>query len=256
MNTIPSSLPETLSRYGFGIVCCYAEVGSTMYSAKELIPEVSSSKKPALVMALSQTKGRGRQGRSWIAAQSGLYVTYVFPLNKPVNHLVGFSLAVGVAVAEELDKSSKKLLLKWPNDLMLATGAGKPVKCGGILIEVNDRIGQEGVSIGIGINLTGAPSDAAALSDVGLKFSPEEAAALVSPAVIKAFNTFVNEGNGLAPFCERWTKRAVLPGRTVEIDIGGRTVSGKCTGISANGALLLATDKGEYQATSGHIISW
>ena len=49
---------------------------STMDLAKEFLHD---NEKPQLVMALGQTKGRGRKNRDWVSEKgSGLYVSFLF----------------------------------------------------------------------------------------------------------------------------------------------------------------------------------
>ena len=130
---------------------------------------------PALLMALAQTQGRGRQGRSWLA-EAGASLTFSLSLPLQRADWSGLSLAVGVALAEALDATASpqpspspdwpdsaqptplpqapRIGLKWPNDLMLISGTGDlPRKLGGILIESIPLAGQRVAVIGIGLNL-------------------------------------------------------------------------------------------------------
>ena len=119
-----------------------------------------------LVLALEQTGGRGRQGRSWASPRGrGVYATLARPCEGP-DLLPALPLLVGVglcrALAPHLPHGCR---LKWPNDLVVpggaspaapagsAAGSGSGRKIGGILIEA--RVHPEGgcvALIGFGVN--------------------------------------------------------------------------------------------------------
>lgn len=108
----------------------------------------------ALVLALEQTAGRGRHGRSWSSpAGLGLYATLILPLDD-LDELPRLPLLAGVGLAQALNQHlGGACRLKWPNDLMVG---GK--KLGGILIETETRRQLAPVAlIGFGINYGHAP---------------------------------------------------------------------------------------------------
>lgn len=92
---------------------------------------------PCALFALAQTGGRGRRGRSWTALPGdSLTFSLRVRFDGRADRLSGLSLAVGVALAEALTAQGfDGLALKWPNDLMRATGSGTG-KLGGVLIEL------------------------------------------------------------------------------------------------------------------------
>ena len=103
------------------------------------------------LVADRQTSGRGRQGRSWLDAPGnfmGSTVVRVLP-SDPLPASLSFVAAMATyeVVVQHL-AAPQSLVVKWPNDLMLA-GA----KISGILLE---RMGDTAV-IGIGVNLAAAP---------------------------------------------------------------------------------------------------
>jgi BirA family biotin operon repressor/biotin-[acetyl-CoA-carboxylase] ligase len=127
---------------------------------------------PTALVAIEQTAGRGRQGRSW-HARPGDALTFSLavpwqPDAGDVPTLDGLSVAVGVALAEALHADVQ---VKWPNDLWLRDAAGAFGKLGGVLIEVAPvavpdaaRTGAAAarlVVIGVGVNVRGAPPAAA-----------------------------------------------------------------------------------------------
>ena len=139
----------------------FDRVESTNDTAKEIA--VSGCKEGAVVIADSQSKGKGRLGRRWESpAGVGIYLSIILKPKKVVSQL---TLVAGVAVAEAikgiipphppLKKGGKggifRVSLKWPNDININ---GK--KAGGILTEGISK--GKVVIVGIGINVNTPPS--------------------------------------------------------------------------------------------------
>lgn len=109
-------------------------------STQDYIKErVVKGKYNTAVLAINQELGRGRRDREWKSPIGGLWFSFDVPFRDEL-----ITIDIGVAVREACEEIyDYKILLKWPNDLILN---GK--KVGGILCEkVGDR-----VVIGIGIN--------------------------------------------------------------------------------------------------------
>ena len=70
---------------------------------------------PVAVVAAMQTKGRGREDRSWFSARGlGLYVSFGFHL-APIQNIHLLPLAAGLAVSEVLEEMIPSMCrLKWP----------------------------------------------------------------------------------------------------------------------------------------------
>lgn len=137
------------------------ECTSTNDVAWEKLSLLSSSQSSVAILTNKQTKGRGRQGRTWNnAEQAGnLFLSVLF---KPdLKNLSWLPLAAGVSAVQALSKeattiepSIKNIRLKWPNDLFI-----DQAKAGGILCEsktVGDQV--QGAVVGIGMNLFYAPT--------------------------------------------------------------------------------------------------
>ncbi|MBI2733861.1 MAG: biotin--[acetyl-CoA-carboxylase] ligase [Aquabacterium sp.] len=254
----------------------------------EVLPEIGSTNTelmargrrgevgPTLLAACSQTAGRGRQGRTWLAS-IGDSLTFSLGLPMRLDEVPGggsaLSLAVGLVVAQALESGLQKLAttpmrhaigLKWPNDLWLN---GR--KLGGILIEASPAPGlddrQRWVVIGIGLNvrLGSAPEGAAALqsgpyTNAGL--TPGLVWSRVAPALLAQARLF--EQQGFAPLQQAYSQRDVLAGQPVGLwatpgqgVLSGQPPSdtGLAQGVSETGALLVHTDKGLQAWTTGEV---
>src|SRR5206468_4801091 len=102
-----------------------------------------------VLVAESQTAGRGRLGRSWLSPpRAGIAVSVLLrPRSATAARQNWLPLLTGVALVEVVRRVSEvDAVLKWPNDLLID---GR--KCAGILAEA---VPDHGVVIGIGLNTT------------------------------------------------------------------------------------------------------
>lgn len=122
------------------------QTGSTNSDLMKRLPFLSG---PTLLVAETQTAGRGRAGRSWLSEPgSSLTFSLAWPFTDPPQTLLGLPLAVGVALVEALGSMGLSVQLKWPNDVLKE---GK--KLAGVLIETANHQLQTWSVIGIGLNL-------------------------------------------------------------------------------------------------------
>ena len=145
--------------------------------------------------------------------------------------------------------------LKWPNDVMLKGG-----KLAGILVElVPGSHPMPAAVIGIGINLR-LPKGFAA----GRDFVPADLACAVEAppsrnALLARLLTELEEvltsfaAQGFTATREDWLARHVHQGVQLRLDTGREIVQGRCCGVDAEGALLLATDSGLRRVISGEV---
>jgi BirA family biotin operon repressor/biotin-[acetyl-CoA-carboxylase] ligase len=138
-------------------------VDSTNTLARAIIAEYQNEAQtlhPLLVVALEQTDGRGRHGRSWSSpAAQGVYATRVLQVDD-AGLLQTLPLLVGVGLCRALAAHLPvPCRLKWPNDLLVEV-AGERRKIGGILIEAAVRPGEATLAmIGFGVNVFHQASD-------------------------------------------------------------------------------------------------
>lgn len=231
---------------------------------------------PVLLVAETQTAGRGRLGRDWLSAapaDAGASLTFSLGLPLQMSDWSGLSLAVGVSVAASLHPQVR---LKWPNDLWW-----QDRKLAGILIETANiaptlatlcaalppegavaalgRPGGNGIGalryavIGVGVNI--APRDAAGLSTPpaclqellpGID-APQALLCLVAP-LVQAVRRF--EAQGFAPFQPAFQARDALGGRAVTLSDG---TSGVAMGVGQSGALLVHTSAGIREIGSAEV---
>ncbi len=122
-------------------------------STNTLAMEMARSGAPSgtLVIAETQSRGRGRLGKSWLSPPGGgLYFSLLLRPHLKFNEIPRLSLAVGVAVCRAIRRNYRiGPRLKWPNDIFLDNR-----KCGGILAEAEFTGEKVLVIIGIGLNVS------------------------------------------------------------------------------------------------------
>ena len=154
---------------------------------------------PVLLVAESQTAGRGRLGRQW-HGQAGDALTFSLGLMLHPADWSGLSLAVGLSVVESLDpQGDLRLGLKWPNDIWVRqqdtnqqmletlpkTASNTWRKLAGILIETaapftpmpntnqhqgtNSQTQQRYCVIGVGINIAKPNAQDLSVPAIGLR---------------------------------------------------------------------------------------
>lgn len=201
---------------------------------------------PVLLVALSQTAGRGRLGRQWTSS-AGRSLTFSLGLPLAPADWSGLSLAVGLALAESLHP---RIRIKWPNDLWLDKR-----KLAGILIETASFGPQPArfAVIGIGINLQRPQAEGLSTLPAGLDellpgVTPEAALVRLAPALVATLKAF--ESAGFAPFRAAYESRDALRGMQLQLSDG--TV-GTGAGVSDEGGLLVHTAAGRACITSSEV---
>ncbi|MGB5260760.1 MAG: bifunctional biotin--[acetyl-CoA-carboxylase] ligase/biotin operon repressor BirA [Gammaproteobacteria bacterium] len=244
--------PET--RAALGPIDVFHALDSTSNWLREQASRGAAS--GSVCMAEMQHSGRGRHGRQWVSPfAANLYLSLLWRTEAGAASLGGLSLVTGIGLIRCLRRMGvDQAGLKWPNDV-LVDGA----KLAGILIDVTGEVGgQCTVVIGVGINVD-MPSPAAAeigrdWTDLcaltgGDSLSRNRLAATLLDELLPALDAF--ESGGLGQFMAEWRTHDVLAGRSIDLLLPDRTVSGRACGIDDGGALLMDTAAGRRRFAAG-----
>lgn len=181
-----------------------------------------------LVVADSQTAGRGRLGRAWASPPgTNLYASLILrpPLRPAQAPLLCLAAAVGVAEACGAQ-------IKWPNDVLAPDGR----KVAGILAELHAEVDAlRFVVLGIGVNVNHAPPDVPAACVAELRGGPVDRAALLGTLVAAVERRCAQVGPDTAGMLAAWRLRSMTLGRAVRVG----DVSGVAVDVRHDGALLL-----------------
>ena len=231
-------------------------VDSTNRLARSVVKEYEAeeqSLRSLLVLALEQSGGRGRHGRSWSSpAGKGVYASRVLTVQDPAV-LQSLPLLVGIGLCRALDPFlPAPSRLKWPNDILVE---GR--KIGGILIEAMVQPESESRAIlGFGINHGHEAGDlpetgTSILLEGRSEVSLEELTWKLVEGVERELTHLGDIAYAVAAYRELSVHR---PGDRISCRVAERTVEGTFTGIDELGRLVLEADGEEIQVSSGEVI--
>jgi BirA family biotin operon repressor/biotin-[acetyl-CoA-carboxylase] ligase len=233
----------------------HPSLGSTNDRAAELAARPGEL--PLLVVADQQTAGRGRGANRWWTGPGALAFSLLVEGRMVAAHdgrspLVALAVAVAVVDAVAPLVPAEPPGIHWPNDVM---AAGR--KLAGILIEVlPDRRHVIGVGLNSNNSLAHAPAElqstAVTLRDLGER-AIDQTAILIEllRRMEEEFCRLCREPQGVAA---RADALCLQRGQTLTLQAAGRTLSGRCRGIAADGALLLETPAGTEAFFSGSLL--
>ena len=181
----------------------------------------------SVIVANSQTSGRGRYGHTWVSDKGNLYMSAVLKTYDEQTPLMAF--VVAVSVADALNKTGFFPQLKWPNDILL-NGA----KLAGILLEqVDDKL-----IVGIGVNCASCPDNLPyPATHLNGKIGADQLADLILEQLM--YWTGLFETDGFMPIYHQWKRYAVGMGQTITVRLPNETLQGIFKDLSESGALLL-----------------
>ncbi|HCC46549.1 MAG TPA: biotin--[acetyl-CoA-carboxylase] ligase [Elusimicrobia bacterium] len=155
---------------GLSKIVCLDEVESTQAVGRELALEGTAEK--TLVLAETQTAGKGRLGREWESGPGGIYMTLLLKPETGVKFLPHLSVLSGEAVAETITEIyGIKTRIKKPNDVYAwHPRRRKWLKLAGILTE-SSSINKDAswLLLGVGVNLNNTPTLDTAVSVKAIK---------------------------------------------------------------------------------------
>ena len=231
---------ELVARFALSRVVALDETTSTLDVAHVLGAEGAAA--GTLVLAETQTAGRGRLGRPWTSGRgAGIWLTLIERPSDPAAIEV-LSLRTGVALATAVDAFvDQPVMLKWPNDLYVA---GR--KLAGILVEARWRESAlEWVAIGIGLNVRPPASEARA---AGMKTGASRLSIL--DAIIPGVRAAAARRGPL-------TEDEIVAFAARDFARGRECVQpalGTVRGIDARGALLVDTGSDIVAVRSGSLV--
>jgi len=184
-----------------------------------------------VVTADEQTAGRGRQGRSWLAAPGEALLASVVVRDLAPRHALAPMMAA-LAVCEAAEAASETPVacaIKWPNDVWVDRR-----KVSGILVEARPAAGW--AIVGIGLN-TGVREFPPEIEQIATSLDLPSPAAALGP-LLGALDRWLAAKP--PEILAAWRERDALLGDRIAWDGGG----GVARGVDESGALLVDTDTG------------
>ena len=227
----------------------FGEVTSTNEVLRNLAK--AGARDGTVVLAESQTAGRGRLGKTWFSPFGvNLYASVLFrpaigPTEAPV-----FSFIASLALADAIRALGFPAAIKWPNDVLVE---GK--KVAGVLAELStseDRLDYLILGVGVNLNvehkallaaLGEAGRAAGSLRDFGGKDVDRNAFAASFLNFLDEWLLVYRDRGGTA-LLKAWRDRDILTGRRVQVREERITFEGRALGVHADGQLVVEDSKG------------
>jgi len=213
------------------------------------VAEVELSKNrptPFLVIADSQSSGRGRRGRIWHSpAGKNLYLSVALRPTLPPSRLQTITLWLGLRLCQYLREAhALPVLIKWPNDLILH---GR--KFAGMLTEARvDAEQTRDLVFGLGLNVNSHESDFPAdlrtlASSLSLNLGRDLNMSRLAHALVRHMATAIQDyldNQYVDELTRLWPEFDFLRGQSVQAG----DVSGRVLGITSTGSLRLERPNG------------
>ena len=219
----------------------YPDLSSTMDEAGKL--GEGDAEEGAVVVAETQTAGRGRQGRNWVSQPGNLLVSVLF---RPTLEALPFiSIIGGVAAARAVRKvTGLEPQIKWPNDLLIQ---GR--KVAGILAEsaiAGDTVWYAVLGVGMNVSLNTDQTEeiasfATSVNAAAGKVVPRED--LLRQFLMDLDALYLALGQDQSPI-EEWQGLLSTTGQRLEATWGNESFIGVAEGTDPMGNLLLRQDDG------------
>ncbi len=225
----------------------FKETESTNIIAREIANMVEEG---CVVIAETQTRGRGRMERKWFSPEGGIWLSIILKPKIESWHVPRITILAGVCVAKVIRSYGLEARIKWPNDVLI-----NEKKVCGILTELEAEIDQvEYCVVGIGIN-----------ANVDIELFPEEirenSTSLKKELgkdvnrvelVQKLFEEFEKEymmfqKGEFSSILDDWRSMSATIGEWVKITTSSRTIYGEAIGVDNEGALILETGEGKLE---------
>ena len=233
------------------------EVSSTNLYAKENLDNFEDK---TVIIAISQTSGRGRFDRKWVDLGEGnLFMTIVL---KPSNlfeevyaNLTQYLSVVLTKILEEYGLSPK---IKWPNDVLVNDAKISCILCETVMQGTNFK----GLVLGIVVNLNADKGDLKQIKEkvaTALNIELEREYVDKNLFTEKLLNEFFKNyeeflKQGFLMIKKEYIERCSFLGKEISVKVFNDKKSGIAKTINDNGELVIEKNNDEFILTMGDIL--
>ena len=218
----------------------FKEIDSTNRYAKKLAGQGAAH--GTMVLADTQTAGRGRRGRGWISpAGESIAMSLILRPDVPPAQVARLSLLTALAVANAIGRvTGLDVRIKWPNDIV----AGGRKVCG-MLMEMDatpEKVASVVAGVGINVHQTQFPEEIAhSASSLDLLAGRRISRADIVRAFLQEFEQawVLGDEAMMRAYCAR---SATIGQRVQVIGLNG-TYTGTAEGVTDSGSLLVRADE-------------
>lgn len=234
----------------------FKKIDSTNIFAKKLASQ--GEKEGALVIANSQTAGKGRLGRTFLSKKGGVYFSIILKPTTKQDSTLLITVAAAVAVARAIERvSGKKCDIKWVNDIYI-----NQKKVCGILAEGNFNPNGKlnNIILGVGINLfepkNKFPSwlplaDSVFHKQDGIILKKRKKEQVIIEFLNEFFLLFENLEK--KEFLTEYQQRSFLTEKEISFTKNNKTYCGKVIGIDNNANLMVIVEGQTLLLSHGEI---
>ena len=229
-----------------GAIYCFDAVSSTMDVAFEL--DETMLKDKTIVIAESQTHGRGRFDRPWYSGYGSVIFSIVL---LQFDFRIPYSMLAAFAVYRAFRRMTERVRLKWVNDVLWENGK----KICGILTE--ERCGKTVIGVGVNLNNRSFPPS---IKEYATSYYIETGTVLdkevfTSRTIIELFDILEKQKiEGIESVMGEWEIESGILNRRVKVLTPSGEYSGVIQGINRKtGALELLTEGGLRELYDGSL---
>ena len=248
MNSSDEPLEVQLTPFGYRIYH-YSEVHSTNKLAKKIARE--SIREGVVVLAETQTHGRGRLKRRWASPNGGLWFSMILRPKISPKETVRLTFIMSSTVAETIKTMfGVETKVKWPNDILI----GNRKVCGILTEAVTTGDSVEFVVIGVGLNanidLNSFPNN---LKETATTLKHELGAEVdLKALMLNILQTFEEKHQQLLKgfwnsLLKEWKDLASFLGKRIVITSFDEAFTGEALDVDQDGALLVKLEGGDIK---------
>lgn len=235
----------------------FQDTDSTNLQAKILANQGAAE--GTVVVADTQTHGRGRRGRAWFSPPGrSIYTSLILRPPMAPFQAPQITLMTAVAVTKSLNrKTGLNAKIKWPNDILVQ---GK--KIAGILTEISTEMDVvDFVVVGLGMNIhTRREEMPSEIQDIATSIYIESETRVSRSTLLCSlledfevcYEQLINEGFG--PIMDQWRTMTDIIGQRVYVDVMNTRHIGSVQAVDDDGVLILKDDQGNtHRIFSGDV---
>lgn len=218
----------------------FKEIDSTNRYAKKLAGQGAAH--GTMVLADTQTAGRGRRGHSWISpAGSSISMTLILRPDVPSAQVAKISLLTALATANAIRRvTGLDVRIKWPNDIV----AGGRKVCG-MLMEMDatpEKVASVVAGVGINVHQTQFPEEIAhSASSLDLLAGRRISRADIVRAFLQEYERVWALGD--EAMMRAYRERSATIGQRVQVIGLNGTYTGTAQDVTESGSLLVRADE-------------
>ncbi len=237
---------ELLTKLIGKTIHCFSEVSSTNDLAKEMA--TMGAKEGTVIVAETQTCGKGRLGRKWASPRGGIWLSTILRPKLSAKDVPKLTLMTSLVVAKTISQLfNLKTEVKWPNDVLV-----NAKKVCGILTEANTSGDITNfVVVGIGINANveldslpkQARENATSLKHELKREIDREQILRVLLEKMEHYYVMLAEGK-FNPILKEWKSLCGFLDSYVEVTSWEEKIEGWAIDVDENGALIIRLQDG------------